>query len=120
MLGRFHTKRVTMKLLELTVIITQTVLLSFFGLINSGSSSAQVSDNAYASNLGSDVPINGDNRYILNVTMRRDGSSRFSKDKRYGTFPSASFAWRIINEPFFPKGTPLNDLKLRASWGKIV
>ena len=39
-------------------------------------------------------------------------------DKRYGTFPSASFAWRIINEPFFPKGTPLNDLKLRASWGK--
>lgn len=50
--------------------------------------------------------------------MRRDGSSRFSKDKRYGTFPSASFAWRIINEPFFPKGTPLNDLKLRASWGK--
>ena len=94
---------------------------SSFGLINSGSNiyAGSIGYNAYAleSYFGR-AALNWDNRYILNVTMRRDGSSRFSKDKRYGTFPSASFAWRIINEPFFPKGTPLNDLKLRASWGK--
>ena len=94
---------------------------SSFGLINSGSNiyAGSIGYNAYAleSYFGR-AALNWDNRYILNVTMRRDGSSRFSKDKRYGTFPSASFAWRIINEPFFPNGTPLNDLKLRASWGK--
>ncbi len=63
--------------------------------------------------------LNWDNRYLKCNAMRRDGFFVFSKDKRYGTFPSASFAWRIINEPFSPKGTPLNDLKLRASWGSI-
>lgn len=93
---------------------------SNFGLINSGSNiyAGSIGYNAYGieSYFGR-IALNWDNRYILNATVRRDGSSRFSKDQRYGTFPSASFAWRIINEPFFPKGTPLNDLKLRVSWG---
>lgn len=93
---------------------------SNFGLINSGSNiyAGSIGYNAYGleSYFGR-IALNWDNRYVLNATVRRDGSSRFSKDQRYGTFPSASFAWRIINEPFFPKGTPLNDLKLRVSWG---
>lgn len=94
---------------------------SSFGLITSGSNiyAGSVGYNAYAieSYFGR-IALNWDNRYVLNATVRRDGSSRFSKDQRYGTFPSASFAWRVINEPFFPKGTALNDLKLRVSWGK--
>lgn len=44
-------------------------------------------------------------------------SSRFAKNKRYGYFPSASFAWRASNEGFFPKNKYVNDAKLRLSWG---
>lgn len=57
-------------------------------------------------------------RYLLTATVRRDGTSRFGKDNRWGTFPSVSLGWRIIEEPFM-EGTRsvLNDLKLRASYG---
>jgi TonB-linked SusC/RagA family outer membrane protein len=54
--------------------------------------------------------------YLLTATMRRDGSSRFGKDNRYGTFPSASFAWRISRENFF-NVPAINDLKLRVGYG---
>lgn len=63
------------------------------------------------------IALNWDNRYILNATLRSDGSSRFPKNQRYGTFPSASLAWRIANEHFFPESSVVNDLKLRLSWG---
>lgn len=57
-------------------------------------------------------------RYLLTATMRRDGSSRFSKDNRWGTFPSVALAWRVSQESFFEPITPvINDLKLRASYG---
>ncbi len=57
-------------------------------------------------------------RYLLTVTMRRDGSSRFSKDNRWGTFPSVALAWRISQEEFFaPLRRVVNDLKLRVSYG---
>lgn len=57
-------------------------------------------------------------RYLLTATMRRDGSSRFSKDNRWGTFPSVALAWRVSQEDFFRPLTPVvNDLKLRASYG---
>lgn len=60
-----------------------------------------------------------DNRYLLGVTVRRDGSSRFGKSNRYATFPSVSLGWRINNEKFMePAASWLNDLKLRASWGQ--
>lgn len=57
-------------------------------------------------------------RYIFNFTLRRDGSSRFGADKRFGYFPSASFAWRFSDEGFmeFAKDF-LDDAKLRASYG---
>lgn len=59
-----------------------------------------------------------DSRYLLTVTFRRDGSSRFSKENRWGTFPSVAIAWHTSGESFF-KGIShiMNNLKLRASYG---
>lgn len=56
-------------------------------------------------------------RYLLTATVRRDGSSRFGADNKYGTFPSASAAWRISQEDFFRNVKFINDLKLRAGYG---
>lgn len=58
-------------------------------------------------------------KYLLQATMRRDGSSKFGKDSRWGTFPSVAIGWRISQEDFFPKDMVLNNLKLRASWGRL-
>lgn len=56
------------------------------------------------------------NRYLFTATVRRDGSSRFGKDNKWGTFPSFAASWRITEEPFF-KADAVSNLKLRASWG---
>lgn len=57
-------------------------------------------------------------RYLLTATVRRDGSSRFAKDNRWGTFPSVALAWRVSQENFFePLRGIVNDFKLRASYG---
>ncbi len=56
-------------------------------------------------------------KYLLGATVRRDGSSVFGADKRYGIFPSFSLGWRLSNEPFMKNITALNDLKLRGSYG---
>lgn len=60
-------------------------------------------------------------RYILNVTARRDGSSRFGSQNRFAFFPSVSGAWRVIDEPFIGLKTRsvINDAKLRVSYGVI-
>ena len=59
-----------------------------------------------------------DNRYVVTGTVRTDGSSRFGKNNRWGTFPSVSLAWRISQEEWFPKdNSPVNDLKLRIGYG---
>lgn len=55
-------------------------------------------------------------KYLVTATIRRDGSSRFGANNKYGTFPSASAAWRISKENFF-KVPFINDLKLRAGYG---
>ena len=57
-------------------------------------------------------------RYLASLTLRRDGSSRFGKNNRYGTFPSVSAGWRISEERFMEKTDWLDNLKLRASWGQ--
>lgn len=60
-----------------------------------------------------------DNRYMATVTVRRDGSSRFGPNNRWGTFPSVSVGWNIANESFMESASHwLNSLKLRASWGQ--
>lgn len=71
-------------------------LISFFGRVN------------YSYN----------DRYIISAALRRDGSSKFGANNKWGTFPSVSAAWRVIDEPFMEsiKGT-VDELKLRAGWG---
>ena len=59
------------------------------------------------------------NKYLLTVNVRRDGSSRFGKDYRFGVFPSASVGWRLSQEEFLKNVPFISDLKLRAGWGKI-
>ena len=58
-------------------------------------------------------------KYLLQATMRYDGSSKFGKDNRWGCFPSVALGWRISEEEFFPKDSFINNLKLRASWGRL-
>ncbi|MBK6390309.1 MAG: TonB-dependent receptor [Saprospiraceae bacterium] len=60
-----------------------------------------------------------DSRYVLSASVRRDGSSRFGPNNRWGTFPSVSAAWNIANEHFFKNITLISSLKLRASWGQL-
>lgn len=58
-------------------------------------------------------------RYIASVTLRRDGSSRFGSNNRYGIFPAASLGWRISEETFIKDNLPfISDLKLRYGWGR--
>ena len=58
-------------------------------------------------------------KYILGVTVRRDGSSVFGSEKRYGIFPSFSLGWRVTNEEFMKNLTFISDLKLRGSYGVL-
>jgi iron complex outermembrane receptor protein len=57
-------------------------------------------------------------RYLLTVTLRNDGSSRFAKDERWGLFPSAAFAWRIADEKWMAGFKNVSDLKLRIGYGQ--
>ncbi|MFD1818468.1 iron complex outermembrane recepter protein [Pseudarcicella hirudinis] len=74
---------------------TQSTLVSFYGRLN------------YAFK----------NRYLLTFTLRQDGSSRFSPDNRWGTFPSAGFAWKLSEEPFIKESDVFSDLKVRLGYG---
>lgn len=56
-------------------------------------------------------------RYMLTLTMRNDHSSRFAKENRSGLFPSAAFAWRMIDENFMKEQSTLSDMKFRMSYG---
>ena len=59
-----------------------------------------------------------DDRYMMTFTVRRDGSSRFGPNNRFGTFPSVSVGWNLMNERFMSGVKWLDALKLRASWGR--
>lgn len=76
--------------------LRQTRIASFFGRVN------------YKLN----------NKYIFQASLRTDGSSVLAKGNKWGYFPSASAAWRIIEEPFLQNSEVVNDLKVRVSWGK--
>ena len=90
------------------------------------SAGAEGTDKAYGSGSGfslvsffGKVNYTYADRYLASVTVRRDGSSRFGKNNKYGTFPSVSLGWRISEEGWM-KNTKswLDNLKLRASWGQ--
>src|ERR1700754_13728 len=65
------------------------------------------------------LDYNFDDRYLISATVRRDGSSAFRTNQRYGVFPSVSGAWRISKEKFMQNVDWLNDLKIRGGWGKM-
>lgn len=94
---------------------------SSLGLVTSGAElfAGDVGFSSYAlESYFSRIALNWDNRYILNASIRADGSSRFPKDNRYGVFPSASFAWILSNEKFLKDVNAISELKLRLSAGQ--
>lgn len=58
-------------------------------------------------------------KYIMNIAVRRDGSSRFGKNNKWGTFPSIALAWRINQEEFLRNVSWIDNLKLRLSYGIV-
>lgn len=64
------------------------------------------------------LSYNYKNKYHFNASIRRDGSSVFGSENKWGTFPSFGLAWTISEEDFFKKIDIVNNLKLKASWGK--
>jgi len=79
-----------------TLNIQESKLISFFGRVN----------------------YNINDRYLANISVRQDGSSRFGSGNQWGTFPSFAGAWRISQESFLRNVPWLSDLKLRGSWAK--
>jgi len=91
--------------------------------INAGSEDGQTtsgytSDYALVSLFGR---LNYDykNKYLFEANLRRDGSSRFPKDHKWGIFPSFSVGWRISSEPFMQQVDFISNLKIRGSWGVL-
>jgi TonB-linked SusC/RagA family outer membrane protein len=68
--------------------------------------------------LYSRITYDYDSRYLAEVSMRGDESSKFGTDNRWGFFPAISLGWRVNNEKFLKDSKTVNDLKLRLSWGK--
>jgi TonB-linked SusC/RagA family outer membrane protein len=60
-----------------------------------------------------------DEKYLASVTLRRDGSSRFGEENKYGFFPAVTLGWRIVNEPFMKSQEFVSDLKLRGGLGRV-
>ncbi|MBE7171631.1 MAG: TonB-dependent receptor [Williamsia sp.] len=77
--------------------LTGNQLLSYFGKVN----------------------YNYGDKYLLAVTIRQDGSSRFGENNQYGVFPSVAAGWRLSNESFLQNMKSISNLKLRAGWGRV-
>lgn len=89
------------------------------GNVTTMKSSSSISEQALISLFGR-VMYSYDDRYLLSASIRRDGSSRFKKGHRYGSFPSVSIGWNINREKFFkPLENIFDQLKLRVSYGKL-
>jgi TonB-linked SusC/RagA family outer membrane protein len=92
-------------------------------IINQGSltnqnASGSRSYEAYISYIGK-VNYDYKSKYLVELSIRRDGTYRYAPAQRWGNFPAISAGWRIAQEPFFKAAFPMvSDLKLRASWGK--
>jgi len=105
--------------------------LQVSGLANDSQTFNNLSDGSQVDNRDSSLQTEGwvsymsrinygfKNKYLLTLTGRYDGSSKLSKGKKWGFFPSASFAWRIIQEDFLKNQTVLSDLKLRTGYGQV-
>lgn len=80
-----------------------------------GSFLSQWTINSYMTRINYDY----NDKYLLTFTLRRDGSSRFGENTKYGNFPGIAFGWNISNEPFMKGITGIDLLKLRASYGSV-
>lgn len=93
-----------------------------FRILNNGSSGftnySYVYQSAIYSQFGK-LDYAYDDKYLLSATVRRDGSSKFGPDSRYGVFPSFSAGWVLSQEAFMQSVSFVNNLKLRGSWGKL-
>jgi TonB-linked SusC/RagA family outer membrane protein len=87
--------------------------------LNAGTPTSSLSDEQEWSLLSYIARINYalENKYLVTATIRRDGSSRFGSDNRWGYFPSASLAWKVSEESWMQHVEPISSLKLRASYG---
>lgn len=95
-----------------------------FSVIDAGSVSSQnTSGSAWANTMISmfgRVMYSYADRYMLSASVRRDGSSKFADGNRWGTFPSVSLGWNVMNEDFFENiKETMNELKIRASYGVL-
>lgn len=72
----------------------------------------------YTSQFGQ-LKYNFDEKYYVTGILRRDGSSRFGSENRYGVFPAVSAAWRVIDEAFMQNQDFISDLKFRGGWGEM-
>ena len=89
------------------------------GDVTTQSTSGEAWTNALVSIFGR-VMYSYDNRYLFSASVRSDGSSKFADGYRYGTFPSASVGWNIMNEKFFENAKEvMNEFKVRASYGVL-
>ncbi|MFO7845433.1 MAG: TonB-dependent receptor [Balneolaceae bacterium] len=117
---------------EVTKSESRFITSSFNDLINTSLSSRYIQDalgdpdTKNTSSSGSEstllsffgkVDYNFDDRYHLSLTVRRDGSSRFGEDNRWGTFPAASVGWRVSGESFMDDFDVISNLMVRAGWG---
>lgn len=93
--------------------------LGIYGLAKATVQTVALNDTVRA-NVGYLARINYsyDDKYYLTSSIRRDGASVFGLDRRYANFAAAGAAWRISAEPFLKDFKPLNDLKLKFSWGQ--
>lgn len=89
-------------------------LVNFTTTTNLNSGADRATQEGYFSRINYDY----DNRYFVTFSARRDGSSRFYQDVRWGTFFGASAAWQLHNEAFLKESDIINNLKLRASYGQ--
>jgi TonB-linked SusC/RagA family outer membrane protein len=80
---------------------------------------SQVNQNSKLFSLFGRVDYSYADKYLLGLTVRRDGSSVFGENNRYGTFPSVSLGWRVSEEGFLKDVSWLDDFKVRGSWGKM-
>ena len=65
------------------------------------------------------VSYNYEGKYLLNASFRRDGSSKFPVQNRWGNFPSVGLGWMVSNENFMKNVRTINSLKIRGSWGRV-
>ncbi|NIJ53593.1 TonB-linked SusC/RagA family outer membrane protein [Dyadobacter arcticus] len=84
-------------------------------ILGVGSALTQWTINSYMGRINYDF----NDKYLLTLTIRRDGSSRFGENSKYGNFPGIAVGWNLSNEPFMKTVTWLDLLKVRVGWGKV-